>query len=122
MPALPNPKLEMAALDAFPLREPVSRRAYTLLRLRARSGAICYGECPDISPADLRTLRGGITGKAASSFESIRRGLTASSPALAALDIAMLDLLGKFTNAPVYQVLGGPTRNQARALARIEGE
>jgi galactonate dehydratase len=36
--------------------------------------------------------------------------------------MAMLDLVGKFTNAPVYQVLGGPTRNQARALARIEGE
>ena len=34
----------------------------------------------------------------------------------------MLDVLGKFTNAPVYQVLGGPTRNQARALARIEGD
>jgi galactonate dehydratase len=34
----------------------------------------------------------------------------------------MLDALGKFTNAPVYQVLGGPTRNQARALARIQGD
>jgi galactonate dehydratase len=34
----------------------------------------------------------------------------------------MLDLVGKFTNAPVYQVLGGPTRNQARAVARIEGD
>jgi galactonate dehydratase len=36
--------------------------------------------------------------------------------------MAMLDVLGKFTNAPVFQVLGGPTRNQARAMARIEGE
>jgi galactonate dehydratase len=122
MPALPNPKLEMVALDAFSLREPVSRRAYTFLRLSTRSGAIGYGECPAISPPELRALRGVIQGKEASSFESIRRGLTVSSPALAALDMAMLDLLGKFTNAPVYQVLGGPTRNQARALARIEGE
>jgi galactonate dehydratase len=48
--------------------------------------------------------------------------LTAAPGALAGLDMAMLDLVGKFTNAPVYQVLGGPTRNQARALARIEGE
>ncbi len=30
MPATLNPQLEMAALDAFPLREPISRRAYTV--------------------------------------------------------------------------------------------
>ncbi len=122
MPAPPNPKLEMLALDAVPVREPVSRRAYTILRLRTRSGAIGYGECAGISASDLTGLRAAIPGKEASSFESIRRGLAVSSPALAALDMAMLDLLGKFTNAPVFQVLGGPTRYQARALARIEGE
>ncbi len=122
MPASLNPKLEMVALDAFPLREPVSRRAYTCLRLRTRSGGAGYGECFRISSADLSALRGAIQGKEASSFESIRRGLTASPAALAGLDMAMLDLVGKFTNAPVYQVLGGPTRNQARALAGIEGE
>src|SRR5262249_4036945 len=79
-------------------------------------------ECSSISPADLTTLRAAIQGKEASAFESIRRNLTVSSSALAALDMAMLDVLGKFTNAPVYQVLGGPTRNQARALAQIEGD
>ncbi len=75
-----------------------------------------------MSRPDLSVLRGAIQGREASSFESIRRGLTVSSPALAGLDMAMLDVIGKFTRAPVYQVLGGPTRNQARALARIEGE
>lgn len=120
-PAL-NPKLEMVALDAFAVREPVSRRAYTCLRLRTRSGTVGYGECSQLSASDLSGLRAAIQGREASSFESIRRGLTLSRPALAALDMAMLDLVGKFTNAPVYQVLGGPTRNQARALARIEGQ
>jgi galactonate dehydratase len=122
MPAALHPKLEMVAIDAFPLREPVSKRAYTCLRVLTRSGAAGYGECSRISPSDLVRLRAAIQGKEASGFESIRRGLTASSAALAGLDMAMLDLVGKFTNAPVYQVLGGPTRNQARALARIEGE
>jgi galactonate dehydratase len=122
MPASLNPKLEMVALDAFPLRELVSKRAYTCLRLRTRSGAAGYGECSRISPPDLSVLRGAIQGKEASSFESIRRGLTTSPAALAGLDMAMLDLVGKFTNAPVYHVLGGPTRNQARALAQIEGD
>ena len=122
MPASLNPKLEMVALDAFPMREPVSGRSYTCVRLRTRSGEAGYGECSGISPADLSALRAAIQSKEASSFESIRRGLTASPAALAGLDMAMLDLVGKFVNAPVYQVLGGPTRNQARALAGIEGE
>ena len=122
MPAPLNPKLEMTALDAFPIREPVSRRAYTCLRLRTRSGATGWGECSHLAPADLAALRAAIQGREASSFQSIRRGLTLSPAAMAGLDMAMLDLVGKFTNAPVYQVLGGPTRNQARALARIEGQ
>jgi len=122
MPAPPNPELEMVAFDRFALREPVSKRAYTCVRLRTRSGASGYGECSRVLPAELRALRAAIQGREASSFESIRRGLTVSSSALAGLDIAMLDLVGKFTKAPVYQVLGGPTRNQARALAYIEGE
>ena len=117
-----NPQLEMVGLDAFPVREPVSKRAYTCLRLRTRSGATGYGECSGISPADLSVLRGAIQGKEATIFESIRRGLVVSSPAFAGLEMAMIDLVGRFTNAPVYQVLGGPTRNQARALARVGGE
>lgn len=110
----------MTALDTFALREPVSKRAYTCLRLRTRAGITGYGECSRISASDLDVLRAATQGKEASSFESIRRGLGVQPSALAALEMAMLDVLGKFTNAPAYQVLGGPTRNQARALARIE--
>jgi galactonate dehydratase len=117
-----NPQLEMVALDAFPVREPASMRAYTVLRLRTRSGAAAYGECSRISRLELTALRGAIQQKEASRFETIRRGLKVSPTALAGLEMAMLDALGKSTNAPVYQVLGGPTRNQARALAHIEGD
>ena len=109
----------MSALDVFPVREPVSRRAYTCVRLRTRSGSTGYGECAAISVTELAALRTAIQGKEASSFESIRLGLAVSAPALAGLNMAMLDLVGKFTRAPVYQVLGGPTRNKARALARV---
>ena len=38
MPTNLNPQLEVVTLDAFPLREPVSRRAYTCVRLCSRSG------------------------------------------------------------------------------------
>ena len=122
MPAALHQKLEMVAIDAFPLMEPVSKRTYTCLCVRTRSGATGYGECSRISPPDLARLRTAIQGREASTFESIRRVLAAAPAALSGLDMAMLDLVGKFTNAPVYQVLGGPTRNQARALARIEGD
>src|SRR5690348_972674 len=103
MPAPLNPRLEMVAIDAFPIREPATKRAYTCLRLRTRSGATGFGECSRITSSDLTLLRAAIAGKEASSFQSIRRGLMASPPALAALDMAMLDVLGKFANAPVYQ-------------------
>ena len=90
----------MAGLDAFAVREPISRRAYTCLRLRTRSGAAGYGECSRISSADLALLRSAIQGKEASSFESIRRGLTVEPSALAGLDMAMLDLVGKSKEKP----------------------
>lgn len=122
MPASLNPQLEMSTLDVFPLREPISKRAYTCLRLRTRSGPAGYGECSRISRADLAALRAAIQGKEASSFESIRRGVNVSSTALAGLNMAMLDIVGKVTKAPAYQVLGGPTRNKARVLARTDGE
>ena len=122
MPAPLNPALEMVALDAFPVREPVSRRSYTILRLRTRSGPVGYGECSGLAARDLAALRAGIQGREASAYQTIRRAVTASPAALAGLEMAMLDALGKFAHAPVYQVLGGPTRYQARALARLEGE
>src|SRR5450432_945736 len=122
MPAQLNPQLEMSALEIFPVREPVSRRAYTVVRLQTRTGATGYGECSAISPAELAALRAAIQGKEASSFQSICRDVPVAASAMAGLNMAMLDVVGKFTRAPVYQVLGGPTRNKARALARIDGE
>ncbi len=122
MPDPLNPQLEMLTLDAFPVRERVSKRAYTVLRLRTRAGTVAYGECSTLSPLDLAAMRGAIQGKEVSGFETVRRSLTVSPAALAGLEMAMLDALGKFAKTPVYQVLGGPTRNQARALACIEGD
>ncbi len=118
MAATLNPQLEMVTLDAVSLRKTVSKRTYTCVRLRSRSAVTGHGECPRITSTDLNTLRAAVQGKEATGYESIRRGLTVASSALAGLDMAMLDLVRKFTKAAVYQLLGGPTRNQARALAQ----
>jgi galactonate dehydratase len=37
------------------------------------------------------------------------------------LNIALLDIVGQATKAPIYRVLGGPTRNKARAITRLSG-
>src|SRR5439155_14253748 len=48
---------EITRVDAFPLREPISRRAYTLVRIRTKSGLAGHGECSMVSRADLEHAR-----------------------------------------------------------------
>ena len=49
--------------------------------------------------------------------------MRAATPAgvRAAVNMALLDMLGKVAKAPVYEVLAGRTRTRARALAPLHG-
>jgi galactonate dehydratase len=58
----------------------------------------------------------------ATSYEVIARSLTSLGGLRAAINSALLDIVGKAAKAPVYQVLGGPTRFKARALAPLTGD
>ena len=120
--ARPSPQVEIASLRTYRLREPVSGRTYTVLRLETRGGLAGYGECADITPRDLAAMLEAVRGKPATQFATVRYQLeNAPAGLMAALNMAMLDVAGRSVNAPVYQVLGGPTRNKCRALAPLEG-
>jgi len=117
-----SPQVEIASLRGYRLREPVSGRTYTVLRLETRGGLVGYGECADIMPRDLAAVLDAVRGKPATQFATVKYQLkNAPAGLMAALNMAMLDVAGRSVNAPVYQVLGGPTRNKCRALAPLEG-
>jgi len=102
----------VAEMRWFPVREPVSGNRYTLLRVKTRSGLTGWGECAQSAEQDARTLEREWIGKPATLYAAI----SLSSPVAGALDMALLDILGKASRAPVYRVLGGPTRHKVRAF------
>src|SRR5580765_2331765 len=117
-----NSPLQITALRDYPLREPVSGRTYTVIKLQTRSGLEGYGECGRVTATDLAQTLEIVLGKEATQFETVRFQLKSTPSGLsAALNMAMLDLVGRSVKAPIYQVLGGPTRNKCRALAPLEG-
>jgi galactonate dehydratase len=92
---------------------------YAILQVRTRSGLIGYGECNGLSGSDLKAANQALTGKAASAYQALEGSVPATLRG--GLNIALLDILGKATQAPVYRVLGGPTRNKARAITPLSG-
>jgi galactonate dehydratase len=113
--------LDVASIDAVHVQEPASRRTYALLRLTTRSGTRGFGECTSFAPVDLEQARRVVTGKPATAYEVIATGLGRNrlKPGIV---MALLDIEGKAARAPVFQLLGGPTRNKARVVAPIYGE
>ena len=109
-------------VKGWTLREPVSKRAYTVIKIQTGSGLVGYGECAQLSLAEFTAAKKIITGIPVTSFEIIAPKLAMYPTARAALNIAMLDVVGKVTKAPVFQVLGGPTRYKARVVTPIKGD
>lgn len=114
--------LAIKDVKSWTLREPVSKRTYTVMKIQTVSGLTGYGECAQLSPAEFAGAKKVITGIPATSFEVIAPKLAMYPTARAALNIAMLDVVGKVTKAPIFQVLGGPTRYRARVVTPIKGD
>jgi galactonate dehydratase len=114
--------LVLREVKVYPLREPESGRKYTMVRLEARSGAVGWGECAGTTPAELALVRQVLaTGIEATAHEVLWRKLDAAPGIRAGVNMAQLDIAGQVAKAPVYQVLGGPTRSKCRALVMLEG-
>jgi galactonate dehydratase len=113
--------LEIAAVRAWRLREPVSRRTYSVIRVQTKNGIAGYGECATASAAEVAETTRLLSGKPATSFEVIASLVHAMPCLQAGVNMALLDIVGKSVKAPVFQVLGGPTRYRARGLAGLEG-
>jgi galactonate dehydratase len=118
---------EMVAMSPHPISEVLafqmgsagSSNSYVVLQVRTHSGLIGYGECNSLSPAELKATNQAVNGRAATSYQALEALVPAA--VRGGLNIALLDIVGKATKAPVYRVLGGPTRNKARAITRLAG-
>ncbi|MEP7361683.1 MAG: enolase C-terminal domain-like protein [Acidobacteriota bacterium] len=89
----------------------------TYLKITTQGGVDGWGEIRSTDSGLLDTLPKSLVGVSASAYTPIESKLP---PALASgACMAMLDCLGKHCKAPVYQVLGGPTRFKVRAMALV---
>lgn len=115
-------ELTVSEWKTFALREPISRRSYTIVEIRTKGGLSGYGECASpISPESLQAAIPVVIGQQATSYEVIGRQLATYPGLQAGVVMALLDIAGKHVKAPLYQLLGGPTRNKARVIATLSG-
>src|SRR6188768_404692 len=127
--AAAKPQLGIRNVTARAVKEPGSGRQYVLLKIDTDSGVSGWGEtsaAPDAATAVARfaTFRSLLLTQDALASQTVEAHLArASAPAgvRAAVNMALLDILGKVAKAPVYEVLAGRTRNKARALAPLQG-
>ncbi len=94
----------ISQIHGFAIPGSAKQPAYSVLQVETRSGVTGYGECRPLSHADMEALN-RLVGKPAHAYEA----LTPMAPesARGGLNMALLDIVGKITNAPVYRVLGG---------------
>jgi galactonate dehydratase len=111
----PASGLEIGELRLFPVREPVSGRSWVVVRVKTRSGLTGYGECAHASGEEAAAAQRFWLGRPATSY-AIQ---PPDAPLAGGVDMALLDIVGQACQAPVYRLLGGPTRNKVRAFTSL---
>jgi len=120
-PAADHP-LAIVQFRAWRVKEPVSNRRYTVVCLKSEGGTAGYGEGGPATAIEIGEARRAVTGRRATDAEFIRAALHRLPALEAAVGNAMLDLVSRAKNVPIYQYLGGPVRYKARILAHLEGK
>jgi galactonate dehydratase len=128
-----KPQVAIRDVKAHAVREPAGGRTYLVVMLETDAGVTGVGETharPDPGTAVARVLeqKENLVGQDALAAETVHHMLAVRNsgrgdlaPVQAAVNMALLDILGKLSRAPVYQVVGGPTRQKARAFAHLHG-
>ncbi len=110
--------MKITTLETFDLREPASGRSYSVLKATSDQNLVGWGEASVIGKSSLASARSVVVGQDPSSYDVLTRRL-AGDPVGAAVNMAMLDLYGQEAKAPVFQLLGGPTRFKVRAMTTL---
>jgi galactonate dehydratase len=113
--------LKIAQFRAWRIKEPVSNRRYTVVYLRSQAGVSGYGEGGPALAAEIAAARTAAMDRRATESEFIRSALRRTPSLEAAVNNAMLDLVSRAKNVPIYRYLGGPVRYKARLLGHLEG-
>ena len=113
--------LAITQLRAWRLKEPDSSRRYTVVKLQSQSGESGYGEGGPAPGAQIAEARAAIAGRRATETEFVRAHCKGMPAMEAAVSNAMLDLVSRSRQLPIYQFLGGPTRFKARLLGQLQG-
>ena len=132
--AAKQPQIAISDVEAVGVSEPAGGRSYLIVTLKTDAGITGIGEAsaePDAVTALARisAAKQDLIGQDALAAEAAHQRLalagrqkgTDVSSVQAAVNMGLLDILGKLSKAPVYEALGGPTRNKARAFAPLYG-
>jgi len=93
-----------------------------MLRLETSGGLVGWGECAAVvSDADAASAVRAHQGVDTAAYEVAWLKLAALPALRAAVDMALIDVSAQQSKAPVFQLLGGPTRNKCRAYTMLEG-
>ena len=138
---------EIVAIDCFPallrLHKPLIMSTYRLdngpvlyVRIRSRDGRQGWGEAAANSVMSGETLAGMVAAlnqiarpqlmgqcalDRARLSRDLRNAIFGNGAMLAAVDMALLDLVGHLRNVPVVELLGGAIRNTVQVLRLIGG-
>jgi galactonate dehydratase len=120
-PAAADHPLKIVEFRAWRVKEPVSNRRYTVVALKSQGGTSGHGEGGPALAGEIAAARAAVMDRRATESEFIRAALHHLPSLEAAVSNAMLDLVSRAKNVPIYQYLGGPVRFKARILAHLEG-